>query len=353
MKALTAAEMREVDRLTTERLGIPSLDLMEAAGQSVLSAFWRAGHRVRVPNRSVCVLCGKGNNGGDGFVAARKLHEAGRQAKVLLFGDVEDVKGDPGEMLKLMPLLPTGVRSIQKVSMIRPLLDSADLIVDAVFGTGFRPPLPEVAAKAFDCIRESSVPVVSVDIPSGADSDSFDLDQPNTCRSNAIVTFTAPKPGIIFTTLTRGPVVVAGIGSPEAIVDSKLGLEWNHPPSILRKGRPLNSNKGLYGHALIVGGSLGKSGAPTMASAAALRIGAGLVTCAVPSSVQPIVAGAIPELMTEPLDENAAGAISPIVAGLLIQKTGSYNGVFYLISALLIASVVIWNLFASGERVVD
>jgi len=194
--------------------------------------------------------------------------------------------------------------------MIRPLLDSADLIVDAVFGTGFRPPLPEVAAKAFDCIRESSVPVVSVDIPSGADSDSFDLDQPNTCRSNAIVTFTAPKPGIIFTTLTRGPVVVAGIGSPEAIVDSKLGLEWNHPPSILRKGRPLNSNKGLYGHALIVGGSLGKSGAPTMASAAALRIGAGLVTCAVPSSVQPIVAGAIPELMTEPLDENAAGAIS-------------------------------------------
>lgn len=306
MKIVTAAEMREIDRLTTERYKIPSLMLMENAGSAVA----RFALQQYPDAQQIIVICGQGNNGGDGFVAARKLHETGRQVKVLLLGAVEDVKGDASEMLKLMPLLPTGVRSTQKVSMVRPLLDSADLIVDAVFGTGFRPPLPDVAAKTFECIRESSVPVVSVDIPSGADADSFDLEQPNTCRSSAIITFTAPKPGIIFTALTRGPIVVAGIGSPEAVVNSRLGLEWNHPPSILGKERPLNSNKGLYGHALIIGGSVGKSGAPTLASTAALRVGAGLVTCAAPRSIQPIVAGTVPELMTEPLDENAAGAIS-------------------------------------------
>ena len=321
MKIVTAAEMREIDRLTTERHRIPSLVLMENAGDAVASFALQQYSRAQ----QIIILCGKGNNGGDGFVAARKLHEAGRQVKVLLLGAPEDVKGDAGEVLKLMPVLPTGIRSLQKVFSIRPLLDSADLIIDAVFGTGFRPPLPDLAAKAFEYIHSSNVPVVSVDVPSGTDADSFDLDQPNACRSSAIVTFTAPKPGIIFTALTRGPIVVAGIGSPEDVINSKLGLEWNRPPLILSKSRPLNSNKGLYGHALIIGGSLGKSGAPTMASAAALRVGAGLVTCAVPRSIQPMVAGAILELMTEALDENAAGAISERAldeaeAKLLLQR---------------------------------
>jgi ADP-dependent NAD(P)H-hydrate dehydratase / NAD(P)H-hydrate epimerase len=306
MKIVSAAEMREIDRLTSERHKIPSLTLMENAGSAVARFLLQ-----RYPKaREVIVLCGKGNNGGDGFVAARKLHEAGRQVKVLILGAAEEAKGDAGEMLKVMPLLPTSVRSPEKFSSVCPLLESADLILDAVFGTGFRPPLPELAANAFAYIRRLHVPVVSVDIPSGADSDSFNLDQPGACRSSAIVTFTAPKPGIIFSALTRGPIVVAGIGSPEDVIDSKLRLEWNCPRSILLKERPLNSNKGLYGHALIIGGSLGKSGAPTMASAAALRIGAGLATCAVPRGIQMVVAGAIPELMTEPLDENGAGAIS-------------------------------------------
>ena len=152
--------------------------------------------------------------------------------------------------------------------------------------------------------------MVSLDIPSGADADSFAVHQPNACRSSAIVTFTALKPGIVFSTLARGPIVVADIGSPKKAIQSQLDLEWNSPPKILQQRRRLDSNKGLYGHALIIGGSLGKSGAPRMASLAALRSGAGLVTCAIPKSILPIVAEATPELMTEPLDENAAGALS-------------------------------------------
>ena len=134
--------------------------------------------------------------------------------------------------------------------------------------------------------------------------------EPPALLLSAIVTFTALKPGIVFSTLARGPIVVADIGSPKKAIQSQLGLEWNSPPEILQQRRRLDSNKGLYGHALIIGGSLGKSGAPRMASLAALRSGAGLVTCAIPKSILPIVAEVTPELMTEPLDENAAGALS-------------------------------------------
>lgn len=306
MKIVTAAEMREIDRITTERHGVPSLTLMENAGGAVaqfaLQQFSRA--------KRVTVVCGKGNNGGDGFVAARKLHEAGRDVRVVLLAAPDDVKGDARENLKRLPLSPAILDTAQKLTSNGSFFIETDLLIDAIFGTGFRPPLPELAKNAVALIGKSNAPVISVDIPSGADADSFSTDQSDVCLSDAIVTFTALKPGVVFTAITRGPIVVAQIGTPDEAVNSKLGLLWNESPQIVRRLRTLNSNKGLYGHALIIGGSLGKSGAPTMASNAALRIGAGLVTCATPKSVQPIVAGAIPELMTEPLDESAAGAIS-------------------------------------------
>ena len=306
MKIVTAAEMREIDRITTEKYGVPSLTLMENAGGGVARFVLQQYPQAK----RITVVCGKGNNGGDGFVAARKLHEAGRDVRVVLLAEPNDVKGDARENLKRLPLSPTIANSTAMLDANNSLFSETDLLLDAIFGTGFRPPLPELANHAIELIGKSSAAVISVDIPSGADADSFNVDQPGSCRSSAIVTFTALKPGIVFSALTRGPIVVARIGSPDEAIVSKLGLEWNEVPTLLRRPRKLNSNKGLYGHVLIVGGSLGKSGAPTMASTAALRIGAGLVTCAVPRSVQPIVAGAIPELMTEPLDENAAGTIS-------------------------------------------
>jgi len=321
MKIVTAAEMREIDRVSTEKCGIPSLTLMENAGTAIA----RFALRQYPAAKRVTVVCGKGNNGGDGFVAARKLHEAEREIRVLLMASPDDVKGDARENLKRLPFSPLITDTAQKLAASGSLFNDSDLLIDAIFGTGFRPPLPELAKRAVDLIGESSAPVISVDIPSGADSDSFSVDQPSSCRSSAIVTFTALKPGGVFSALTRGPIVVANIGSPDEAITSKIGLMWNEAPPILRQLRKLNSNKGLYGHALIIGGSVGKSGAPTMASRAALRVGAGLVTCAVPKSIQPVVAGSIPELMSEPLDENAAGAISERAldeaeAALLLQR---------------------------------
>ena len=305
MKIVTAAEMREIDRLTHER-NTPSLLLMENAGTAVAGFILRQYPQAQ----RITVVCGKGNNGGDGFVAARKLQEAGKQVTTVLLAGLEDVKGDAEKMLKLLPTAPACLRSPQKVRAASHLISDADLIVDAIFGTGFRPPLPEVAAHAVELIGELPLPVISVDLPSGIDSDSSALHQPGACRSSAIVTFTAPKPAIVFGAITSGPIVVADIGSPENLIRSNLGVEWNDPPAILGQARPLNSNKGLYGHALIIGGSQGKSGAPTMASIAALRIGAGLVTCAVPARILPIVAASTPELMTEELKETLSGSIS-------------------------------------------
>lgn len=306
MKIVTAAEMREIDRVTTEKFGVPSLTLMENAGSAVA----RFAMRQYPGAKRITVVCGKGNNGGDGLVAARKLLERGRNVVVVLLSSIDQVKGDAGANIKRLPLSRISIASAEQLGDNGRFFTETDLILDAIFGTGFRPPLPELAAKAVEAIATSRAPVISVDLPSGADADSFDLDQPHACRSNAIVSFTAPKPGVIFSALTCGAIVIANIGSPAEAITSTLGLEWNGPTDILRMPRRLNSNKGLYGHALVIGGSLGKSGAPAMASMAALRVGAGLVTCAVPKSVLPIVAAAIPELMTEPLDENDAGSLS-------------------------------------------
>src|SRR3954471_11480122 len=306
MKIVTAAEMREIDRITTEKYGLPSLALMENAGSAVA----RFALEQYPDAKQITVVCGKGNNGGDGFVAARKLLENGREVTVLLLASPGDVRGDAQAMLRRLPLPPRCVKSPEELASAASLFSEAHLVVDAIFGTGFRPPLTELAAQAIELISRGTAPVVAVDIPSGVDADSFDLDQPHICRSDAVGTFTALKPGIIFPALTRGPIVVANIGSPAVAITSSLQIQWNGPTEILRKQRPLNSNKGLYGHALIIGGSLGKSGAPTMASAGALRIGAGLVTCAVPSTILPVVAASTPEWMTEPLDETTSGVLS-------------------------------------------
>ena len=323
MKIVTAAEMREIDRLTTEKYGIPSITLMENAGEAVVRmVLWPYSAK----NRRITVICGKGNNGGDGFVAARKLHEAGKEVAVILLARPDELKGDAKINLERLPFSPISVTSDNDLATHSSLFSKTDVILDSIFGTGFRTPLPPLAAKAVDLISNSAARVVSVDLPSGVDADSFALEQPYACRSNDIVTFTAPKPAIIFGVLTRGPITVHSIGSPAESVQSKLGLEWNGPPAILRRERPLNSHKGLYGHALVIGGSLGKSGAPAMASTAALRIGAGLVTCATPKSVLPLVAGYTPELMTEPLDESASGCVStralegPVLRELLERK---------------------------------
>ncbi|MGE0406006.1 MAG: NAD(P)H-hydrate dehydratase [Candidatus Korobacteraceae bacterium] len=310
MKILTAAEMCECDRVTSERQGVPSLTLMENAGTAVAEFLL-----ARYPTaRRITVLCGKGNNGGDGFVVARKLHQVGRVVEVVLLADASEVRGDAAAMLQRLPVPLTRVQSeeqMRKESRIS--LEGGDLIVDAILGTGFRPPVKGLYAAAITAINAATAPVVAVDIPSGADADAFQPDsQSLRCRADAVVTFTAPRPAHLFADLTSGPTLVAPIGSPEAAIVSTLKLEATTAAdvAVLLRPRALNANKGSFGHVLVMGGSLGKCGAAAMAGMAALRAGAGLSTVATPRSVLPTVAGYAPELMTEPLAETEAGTIA-------------------------------------------
>jgi len=228
------------------------------------------------------------------------------------------LKGDALAMFERLPLRPVEVTSLQDLEAESSRsLANCDLIVDAILGTGFRPPVTGLYADAIAAMNRSDKPVVAIDIPSGADSDAMSPQSGvGIARADAIVTFTAPRPAHVFGNLTRGPVLVAPIGSPPEAIVSSLNLEVTTPRDFatLLAPRPRDSNKGMYGHALIVGGSFGKSGAAAMAGMAALRAGAGLSTVATPARVLTSVASFAAELMTEPLAETAAGSIAMAAA---------------------------------------
>lgn len=323
MKIVTSAEMREIDRVTSERFGVPSLTLMESAGSAVAEfalAFY--------PTATVFgVVCGKGNNGGDGFVVARELHEAGREVRLLLLADPAELRGDAATNFQKLLKDSTHTSKSAKGEAPEPVIarsaedlksDAAratfdcDVLIDAILGSGFRPPVSGHYAEAIAKINATTAPVIAVDVPSGADSDLMGEQTGAVARANAIVTFTAPRPAHIFGNLTSGPIVIAPIGSPNEAIQSSLNLNIITPQEIapLIGPRPRDSNKGMYGHVLVVGGSIGKAGAAAMAGFSALRTGAGLVTVATPRSVLPTVAGFHPELMTEELDETGDGTVS-------------------------------------------
>ncbi|HEX9254271.1 MAG TPA: NAD(P)H-hydrate dehydratase [Candidatus Angelobacter sp.] len=313
MKIVTAEEMRAIDRATTEKYDVPSLTLMENAGAAV--AEFALKH---FDFDSVCAVCGKGNNGGDGFVAARKLHEAGKKVSVIVLAKgSEELHGDAAEMFKKLPV--TALWTAEEKEFSRREMEQAlksDLILDAILGTGFKPPLEGLGRAAVERINKCDTSVLSVDIPSGAYTDSFlpASAQGLMVRSDGVITFTAPKAVHVFGDVTEGPVAVAEIGSPAELLleHFQLNLQVGNLQylNLLYGARPSDAHKGDFGHILVIGGSVGKAGAAAMAGMAALRSGAGLVTVACPRSVQPTIASFAAELMTEALPETPAGALA-------------------------------------------
>jgi len=312
MKIVTAEEMRAIDRATTGKHGVPSLTLMENAGTAV--AEFALKH---FDFSSVCAACGKGNNGGDGFVAARRLHEAGKKVFVIVLAKgPEDLRGDALEMFKKLPVPALWIADEKDFS--KPEIEQAlkcDLVLDAILGTGFKPPLKGIAEKATIRINKAAGFVLAVDLPSGIDADIQEPPDGTTyIHADGIISFTAPKPALVFGNLTDGPIAIAPIGSPEKLIAATAQLRQevitSRDAQAISIPRPPDAHKGDFGHVLVIGGSVGKSGAAAMAGMAALRAGAGLVTVAAPKSVQPLIAASAPELMTEPLAETQEGTIS-------------------------------------------
>ena len=314
MKILTAAEMGAADKRSVDA-GIPIGELMESAGEAVAAFCLR-----QYPDAArVMVVCGKGNNGGDGFAAARLLAGEGVGVRVLLVGRQEDVKGDA--LVSLEKLKDATSEDIigeleadADADEVAELLSEADLILDAVVGTGFKPPLRGAAVVVQQALEQLKVPVVAVDLPSGWDADSQAQEADGAYRADAVVTFTAPKHAHTFGHLTSdvfGPVIVGDIGSPDDAVLSDAGLHWcGSSKALTEKKRAINANKGTFGHVLVIGGSYGTGGAPSMAALAAMRAGAGLVTAAVPREIVPLVGGIAPELMVRGLQAGPEGSAS-------------------------------------------
>jgi NAD(P)H-hydrate epimerase len=318
MQVLSAAEMQACDRLTTERFGIPSNELMRAASAAVASFARQQFPRAR----RVTVLCGRGNNGGDGMMAARLLASAGLEVTTLLLGGRDGLKGDAATAWRDLTSPAHGlihiIETVADLAGHKAALET-DLILDAVVGTGFKPPLKGLALAALKWMEGTRAPVLAVDLPSGwaADETAATVSSP-VFPADAVITFTAPKPAHVFGQLTRHwwqPIAVAPIGSPQEAMVSSLNLSWaGSSLSLAQTPRAAAANKGGFGHVLVVGGTFGtaggKAGAPAMAALGALRAGAGLVTAAVPAPAVAIVAAIAPELMTWPLAANPAGQIS-------------------------------------------
>jgi NAD(P)H-hydrate epimerase len=325
MRILNAAQMREADRFTIEEIGIPSLVLMENAGRQVVAAMETA-YSDELEGR-VAVLCGRGNNGGDGFVVARTLLQRGIDTAVFVIGTLSDVRADARTNLDILGRLGVTVVEIadeQSWELHFSEISQCTLVVDAMFGTGLKAPLGGMLETVVADINASSLPIVAIDLPSGLSADS---PQPigDCVTASMTVTLAAPKLPLVLPPgeAHAGEVVIADIGIPYEVID---GVEGQHiellTPEQVRhhvEPRAADSHKGDFGRVTVVGGSLGKSGAAYLAGIAALRSGAGLVTVATPASCLPILASMAAELMTEPLAEVAGGAVAADAIDRLLE----------------------------------
>jgi hydroxyethylthiazole kinase-like uncharacterized protein yjeF len=303
VELLSAEESRRLDRLTQDKFGVPSYSLMSRAGEAVARAIAKRWRRA-----SVLVVAGKGNNGGDGMVVARRLHDDGVNVRTILLARVPSLKGDAA--LACREYLDAGGEVheiVDERSLAAIFVERADVIVDAIFGTGLNAAVAGLPRRAIESINQSDAAVVAVDIASGVNSDTGAI-MGVAVKAALTVTFGLAKfghfsyPGAGLC----GELEIADIGfAPAAIDEIAPRGRWLERGDLLPLMHPrlVNSHKGMFGHTLVIAGSRGKGGAPLLSARAALRMGAGLVTVAIPESVATIVGAGQAEIMTEPMPD--------------------------------------------------
>jgi len=313
MRVLNSTQMAEADRRTTEDIGISSLVLMENAGRQVVAAM-EAMHSDLL-DRRVGLLCGRGNNGGDGFVVARTLVQRGVEVSVFLMGRVADVRGDARTNLEILGRLGLTVIEIadsQAWELHISELSDCTLIVDAIFGTGLKRPVSGLIQSVIADVNAAGIPIVSIDLPSGLSADSSEPIG-DSIEAGLTVTISAPKlPLVLPPAETRaGDIVIADIGIPAEVIESlegpRIALLTRHGMRELITPRVPESHKGDYGRVLIVAGSRGKTGAALLATEGGGRAGAGLLTLASAAVLQPVLEGHVREAMTAALPDGRDG----------------------------------------------
>jgi hydroxyethylthiazole kinase-like uncharacterized protein yjeF len=311
LPVFTGAEMRAVDARAIAQLGVPGPRLMENAGTGAAQVIVGAFAPIR--GKRVLVVCGRGNNGGDGFVVARRLKARGARVHVALIGRRSEVKGDAALALGRWRGQIEEIVAEPRVRALGRDLARADVIVDALLGTGLTGPARGPAADAIEAVNGAARPVASLDLPSGLGSDQGALLGP-TVRATLTATFAGYKRSLLLHPGAghAGRVFVVDIGIPPAEVERGIATFLLEEDDVRRHFPPRrpDAHKGSFGHVLVIAGSMGKSGAAGLAGRAALRSGVGLCTIGTAVSQQPVVAGFSMEPMTEPLAETPGQTVS-------------------------------------------
>jgi hydroxyethylthiazole kinase-like uncharacterized protein yjeF len=330
MRLVTASEMREIDRIAIETFGIPGVVLMENAGRGAAEAF--LSHFSPQPGAGVMILCGRGNNGGDGYVMARYFHAAGLQVSVVVLSELSRIAGDARihfEIIQHMGIRILEVPDEARWGSARDEVEGHAFVVDAILGTGLNAPVRGFYGQVIEDVNRWGRPVASVDIPSGLNADTGRI-MGVAVKAALTVTFGFAKIGqVVFPGAGQvGRLVRVDISIPKAVSERVPGkLQMAEPddfiPLLRREG--LDTHKGRRGHLLILAGSTGKTGAATLAAAAALRAGAGLVTLGIPESLNPTMEVKLTEAMTVPLAQTTEGSLAlgarEAIEGLLPGKS--------------------------------
>jgi NAD(P)H-hydrate epimerase len=323
MKVVTTHTMQEIDRQAIEEFGIPGLDLMENAGQSCVDALISGFG----PTGSATIIAGKGNNGGDGYVIARLLRQAGWNVIVHVLAERSQISGDAAINLERLPhdiVAYAPPHECQVPARYRDDITRADVIVDAMLGTGLQDDVSGIYREAIEIINDSGRPVLSVDIPSGIHGTTGRI-LGDAVRASVTVSFAIAKLGhVLFPGAEySGRLIIADIGIPPHLMEAAPGYELLNAEAVspLLSRRDRQAHKGHFGHCLVIAGSTGKTGAAALSANSAVRAGSGLVTLAVAGNLHGILETKTTEVMTVPLPDSNSGHVTssafPVIEHLL------------------------------------
>jgi hydroxyethylthiazole kinase-like uncharacterized protein yjeF len=316
MKVSRVSEMRTLDRMATDKFGIAEDLLMENAGEAVYFVLLR---EVGIQDRDFIVFCGIGNNGGDGFVVARKIHSSGGKVKVFILGDHKRFKGPAKTNFNIVSRLPVEIQHIESIDSIKTDVFHCDAIVDAIFGTGLTRDVEGLYRNVIELINESGKTVFSVDIPSGIHGDTGKI-MGAAVKADYTVTFGLPKIGaMLFPGYNLcGRLYVTHISFPPSMYKKdSMKIEINHPPKLMCRDK--NAHKGDLGDVLFIAGAANYFGAPYFAALSFLKAGGGYSRLAVPASMTPFIANKGSEIVFVPQKETDSGTISPENGDALLE----------------------------------
>ncbi|HTZ38902.1 MAG TPA: NAD(P)H-hydrate dehydratase [Syntrophales bacterium] len=319
MKVATTEEMKAMDRYAIEKLGIPGEILMENAG---VAAYYALASEVDIAGRRFAVFCGGGNNGGDGFVVARKLHSSGGIVKVFLLADKNRYKGAARKNLDMLLNLPIDVRTVESADDVRGYVAHSHAVVDAIFGTGLDRAVEGLSREVIELINAGGKPVCSIDIPSGINGDTG-IPMGMAVRASATVTFGLPKRGNLLYPgfLYGGKLYVTHISFPPELYDSEsIAVAVNDPPPLpVRKAW---GHKGDFGDVLFIAGAAGYYGAPAFSALSFLKAGGGYSRLAAPASVIPGLVAQAGEIVFVPQRETRSGSLAYRNKSTLLELAG-------------------------------